>query len=206
MIGVDLNQVVKESERANQIASALLAEHPHLGVTAYVMAGDKVSAERVTRMVKERELTPREAVNYVGSYARFEWAVANLQKRTLARLLPELWRGSDPDDTNPEYLAIWRDAWIRNGQKTVCDGEPLPIGKLRIYRGQMNGAVVGFSWTLNRSIAAKFAYSGGLRGRIPNGIILNASIQSEHVYGYLTERGESEIIIDPSCIRRINGR
>lgn len=120
--------------------------------------------------------------------------------------LPDLWREADPDDTNPEYLSLWREAWTRNGRETICDGPSLATIKLTIYRGQKKSATVGFAWTLDRAIAAKFAKSGGLRGRIPDGTILKAIVRRKDVYGYLTKRGESEIIIDPRNIWKPNER
>lgn len=193
--------LVKQVEREAQIANELLEAQPELGITALVIAGDQLSAERATALVANG-LHPERAVLRVGSYARFDWAVRHLPQEVLFQMLPELWSGSDPDDTNPEYLKLWRSAWLRNGRKPICDGAALPQAKpLMIYRGQARNAEIGFAWTLDRNTAAKFAESGGLRGRITNGVILNSNVDRQHIYGYLTGRGEQEIIVDPKRLQ-----
>lgn len=163
-------------------------------VTALVMAGDIQTAARADEMLAAGE-SPRELVWRVGSYARFEWAVKNLPRRTLFSILPELWVASDPDDTRPEYLALWREAYRRNGGRTVTDGPALPSGLLTIYRGQV-GERIGISWTLDKGVAEKFARTGGGRGSVVGGKVLTRRVHSSQVFAYLTQRNESEIIYD----------
>lgn len=193
----------KRITRQNEIMAELIAKGiPTL--TAAVMSGDIQSAEMATEMIVNG--TPAlKALNFVGSYARFDWAVANLPKRTLLKMLPELWRGADPDDTRPEYLALWREAYKANGNKTIFD-EPHKIEPvftsidtrlITIYRGQV-GDAVGISWTLDRVIAKKFAATGGGRQEIAGGKILKRVIHRDEVLAYLTGRDESEAIVDVS--------
>jgi hypothetical protein len=193
----------KRITRQNEIMGELIAKGIS-PITAVVMSGDIQIAEMATEMVVNG--TPAtEALNFVGSYARFDWAVANLPKRTLLKMLPELWRSADPDDTKPEYLALWREAYKANGG-TVCDGKQLPTrygngaaierpAVLTIYRGQI-GNTVGISWTLDRKIAAKFAATGGGRAPVSGGKILKRVIRRDEALAYLTGRGESEVIVD----------
>lgn len=194
---MDLQEMQKDFKRQEEIRAELLEKNPNLGISAFVIAGDIFSAEKATKRVQEG-MPAEEALNYIGSYARFDWSVKNLQKPILLPMLPKLWSGSDPDDTNQEYLQLWKDAWKLNGRKTVCDGKKLPRRKkLRIFRGQAKDATVGFAWTLDVTIARKFAMTGGLRGMIKNGIVLEDVVSPDNVYGYITGRGESEIITDP---------
>jgi hypothetical protein len=193
----------EDSKRQNEIAEELLAAQPHLGITAYIIAGDMLSAEKASKLVREG-MAPEKALHFIGSYARFDWAVEHLDPSTLLRILPELWRGADPDDTNPEYLKLWEAAWKANNCKTVCDGQKLPrTKKLTIYRGQASDAPIGFAWTLDVIIARKFALSGGLRGTISNGKVLEGKVDPFNIYGYVTGRGESEIIVDPKKVEII---
>lgn len=172
-------------------------------INAIVQAGDLQSAEMANDMVR-RGTPPGAALNLVGSYARFDWAVANLPRPQLLRRLPELWIGADPDDTRPEYLALWREAYDANGGNTILDGRPLPIRYgigdakrppvLTVYRGQV-GDAVGISWTLDHAIAKKFARTGGGRQLVRGGRILKRIVKRSEVLAYLTGRGESEVII-----------
>lgn len=187
-------EFLSAERRRNEIAVELIAKGIPT-ITAIVMAGDIYSAEQATELV--RNGTPAEdALHYVGSYARFDWAVTNLPKPTLFKMLPELWTGADPDDTKPEYLALWKEAYAANGSKMIYDKHWLSSGKLTAFRGQI-GDKVGISWTLDKETAKKFAATGGSRQTIRGGRILTRIVKRSDVLAYLTGRGESEVIIDP---------
>lgn len=190
-----LDELMADQERRMVLAQPLIKQGTPV-LTAYIIAGDLLSAERADKMVAGG-WAPSKALNYVGSYARFDWAVKNLPEKELFAMLPRLWRGADPDDTNPEYYALWQKAWVANGKETILDDEPLPKGKLTVYRGQIGTESRGISWTLDKKVAETFASSGGGRVRVQGGVILKRKIQSKHVLAYLTERGESEVILTP---------
>lgn len=195
-------EFLSAERRRNEIHADLMMEGIPT-ITAIVMAGDIYSAEQATELI--RNGTPAEdALHYVGSYARFDWAVSNLPKPTLFKMLPELWTGADPDDTKPEYLALWKEAYAANKNKIIQD-EPGKIETLltnansplfKVYRGQI-GDNVGISWTLDKKIAKTFAATGGGRQTIRGGRILTRIVKRSDVLAYLTGRGESEVIIDP---------
>jgi hypothetical protein len=187
--------------REAEVARALLTENPNLGITAYVIAGDVISAERATEMVKDG-VPAAKALNLIGSYARFQWAVDNLPRKVLLKMLPRLWSGADPDDTKPEYLELWYEAWNSNCQGAVYDDgrNELPWGELTIFRGQSMASPVGISWTLDRGVARKFAFTGGGRGRISDGVILTGRVMAGAVLAYITGRNESEVIADPENV------
>ena len=199
---MSLEEMKKDFERQEEIRAELLAKQPDLGISSFVISGDILSAEKADKLVQDGMPTEK-ALMFVGSYARFDWAVKNLPRPALLKMLPELWMGADPDDTNSEYLELWKEAWKLNGNKTVCDGKKLPRRKkLRVFRGQFKDAEVGFAWTLDVTIARKFALTGGLRGTIKNGIVYEDVVSPDNIYGYITGRGESEVITDPFEYRR----
>lgn len=164
----------------------VVATLPHLPViTRLVVASDILSARRIT---EEYEQTKDPGLVWmVGSYARVDWAIDNLPKKDLLEIWPELWVSSDPDDTNPVYLEIWRE----------CPhfDKPLTESTYKVYRGQRLGPD-GFSWTLDRKVAEKFARTGGLREKIRDGVVLEKVVPREKILAYLVERGEDEVIID----------
>lgn len=175
-------------------------------LSAVVMAGDLQSMRRVDEMVASKEAKPVDVVWFIGSYARFDWATKNLSRSVLLRMLPRLWVASDPDDSKPEYLELWHQAFIKRG-KIVTDGKPLPQAKT-MYRGQV-GNTLGISWTLDRSVAEKFAKTGGGRGVVRGGKVLKRKFNRHAVLAYLTSRGEQEVIIDllyPRCVSCGNSR
>lgn len=196
---------IPRANREAELANALLKESPKLGpITAFVMAGDMASAEGATELVRSG-VSPARALNFVGSYARFQWAIDNLPRKTLLKKLPSLWSGADPDDTKPEYLELWYEAWNANCQGAVLDDEQneLPHGILTVYRGQPKSGARGISWTRDINTARKFSRTGGGRGAISDGVVLRAKVSAGDVLAYITGRGESEVIVDPQDLTNI---
>lgn len=192
-MNVDVLAELQRRERATQPIINQLVKGGMPWLTAYVIAGDIYSAEMATNMVADG-MPPEEALHFVGSYARFDWAIKNLPRAVLFERLPELWIGADPDDTNPEYLALWHEAYEANGNRPIYDGKPFPRGKQVIYRGQV-GDVPGISWTLEYAIAHKFAMTGGGRQGVEGGKVLRKVIVRKDILAYLTGRDESEVIL-----------
>lgn len=176
----------------------LVAADPGLGLTAFVLASDNVSARQMAEAVERGERTVEEALWMVGSFARLDWAIEWLPEARLLELLPRLWPGSDPDDTRSEYLALWRRAFERNGRRVICDGEPLSLRQDRIllYRGQAASDPLGICWTLNEDVAQSFAEGAGVRRPLLDGIIIEKLIPARAILAYLTGRGEDEVIVD----------
>ena len=195
----EMQRLMEHQERVGEIASELYAKTSSLGITAYIMAGDLASAERMERIVAEGKLTALQALNYIGSYARFDFAVKHLPDEDLFPLLPELWSGSDPDDTNPAYLALWNRAFAANRNRIIYDSQALklPRGKwLMVYRGQSKGDPLGIAWSTELSVAERFARGASMRRPIPNPVVYSTPVQRCFVRAYLTGRGEHETIID----------
>lgn len=191
--------------RQFEIQEELVTKNPGLpAITAMVMAGDLASAERILDGVRDGTVDPTKGVWLIGSYARLGSAMTMLDEKLLsegwlARHLPELWRSSDPDDTDARFLRLWRRAWIDNGFQTVCDGDPLPghsWGPIEVFRGQRPHDPLGFAWTTDEEIARSFAEGASFRTRVA-GKVISGLARRDVVFAYLTGRGESEVIVDP---------
>lgn len=190
-----------EFVKREPIMAELMAADPKLSmISAMIIAGDRLTSERSKQWTRDG-LPAVDALPYVGSYGRLEFAVwavdeGRLPIETLLDQLPGLWRGSDPDDTNPRYLALWKAAWFRNGEKTVRDGPHLPKGSaLRCYRGQDDGAPLGIAWSLDKKVAEKFARGAGSRQGNRGGTVMEMVVPRKEVLAYLTGRGEAEVIL-----------
>jgi hypothetical protein len=209
--------MLERAKQEQKVAHELCDADPSLPyITAYIMAGDQLSMERSQRMV-EAGIRFERALHFVGSYRRLEFALWALEhgfatKDVVLDELPSLWSGSDPDDTDRRFLELWHDAWLRNKRKPVCDGRPLPARTVRIYRGQdalpddyvpnPERLPVGIAWSLDVRVAERFANGAALRvHRRPNPVLYVAEVDRKDVYGYLTGRGESEVVVNPFKIR-----
>ena len=198
-----MEDVKDQQERAN----ALQADNPGLHhITAFIMAGDIRSGERAYDRVVAGQWDVEQALTFTGSYARLALADklyenGYLPRTKYHRMLPDLWRGSDPDDTDPRWLRLWKQARGRKG-RLIHDGKQLPKrgrvnGALLVYRGQPESAPLGIAWTTDKKIAEKFASGAGARVPTPGGVVIVGHVHPDSVIAYLTERGESEVIVDP---------
>ena len=207
---MDYNNLKAYAQKQEKIMRDLREKFPTLPViTLIVMAGDIASRDIADRLVSEG-MPPIRAARYIGSYARLDWLVeqyekGNLPDDWLLNEFPSEWSSCDPDDTDPKFLKIWEKAWMENHCKTVYSdaGFPLNIAQVdtvTVYRGQTHfDEPLGIAWTTDREIAVKFAKGAGLRVRVENPISpLQAKIKVADIYGYLTGRGESEVVLDPS--------
>ena len=198
-----MDQWVKQAKADSRLAAKLVKADPKLPyITALIVAGDMGSAKRAEKAMAEG-MPFDQALQFVGSYARFQFALDGLDKGRVSRdhlleILPHLWSGSDPDDTDSRALALWQAARAAKGC-VVTDGMRLPAGKLlTVYRGQDKGAPFGIAWSLNRSIAEAFARGRGTRQSNRGGVVYVAHVPRAEVLAYLTGRGESEIILNPA--------
>lgn len=199
----EMNRAVEDSMADMTRAHEMVETDPRLPfITALVMAGDARSAERSKRWVEDGTHPFDQAINYVGSYARFEFALWGIEhghttQEALFADLPDLWRGSDPDDTDPRALALWKAAHAANKGRYIRDGRPLPRGRtIRVYRGQDDGAPFGIAWTTDLAIAEKFARGAATRQDNRGGRVFEVNVPRDQVIAYITGRNESEVILD----------
>jgi len=204
------NELKAYVEKTNAVMNDLHEKNPSLPFpTLIVMAGDIASRDIADRFVSEG-MPALEAAMYIGSYARLDWLVeqyekGNLPANWLLDEFPSEWSGADPDDTDPKFLKLWESAWRMNNCTVLCSDEGLPptiaqVEVITVYRGQIHfDDPLGIAWTTDRKVAIKFAKGAGLRVRVANPISpLQARIRVCDIYGYLTGRGESEVVLDPS--------
>lgn len=188
------------------LAAKIRAQNPDMSeITAFIIAGDMDSVSLADQALAEGDGIWAASV-LVGSYARLDWIVRQLEAGRVPREevldhLPDVWRGSDPDDTDARFFLLWREAWARNGRRTIYDGDPLPAGRvLKIYRGQHGTANSGIAWTLDEKIAQRFAITGGGRGPMKVGVVHTAFVQRRDVIAYLTLRREQEVVVNPMTL------
>ncbi len=197
----------REMKRQGDLAGELMAKDHKLPFTsALVIAGDLLSVDRSLQWLREGKYTFGMAEAMVGSYGRLDFRVKAydqglISPDQLIANLPDLWSGSDPDDTDPRFLSLWKKAWGVNGGKYLRDGKALPRRRLlTIYRGQDEGAPFGIAWSLDAATAKKFA--NGAATRQPNraGVVYVAQVERAFVLGYMTGRGEAEVVVDPTTL------
>lgn len=209
MSDIDMERVKQQVERNHEIADEIRKADPSIPlITSIIMAGDRASAERSWNLMSTGEWTFERALSLTGSYARMDFMMRAIEEgivniEDVYSQLPEIWPYADPDDTDPRFLALWKAAWVANGNRYLRDGNALPrSATLHVYRGQMEDAPLGISWTLSKKVAERFARGAGMRVRNMGGIIYEADVQRRTVLAYLTRRREKEVIIDPRGLQK----
>lgn len=197
-------------EEQGRRARELMAKDPQLAyISAFIIAGDQMEAERSWDRLVKGEWPYARAELHAGSYARLDFAhrameAGYLPRDEFIRRLPELWSYNDPDDGDPRWLPLWREAFHANGDHYVRMGRPLPrTDPLRCFRGQDVGAPLGCAWSLDPKIAEKFAHGAATRQRNRAGHVVMTEVPRSRILAYLTERGESEVIFDPAGLRPV---
>jgi hypothetical protein len=93
-------------------------------------------------------------------------------------------------------------AWQCLSKSYRRDYEALP-NKIEVWRGCSRGRVRGLSWTTDKTVAAGFAR--GHRGiGVPAPTIAHAVIDKSAIFMLDNERSESEIILDPRRLSKLN--
>lgn len=204
-----LDLAVEEMARDSIRATALMKADPNLPfVSAFIMARDLASADRSLEWLREGKHTWGRAEAFCGSYGRLDLRVRARAEGLITdgqafSDLADAWSGSDPDDTDPRFLALWKEAFAHEGTylRDIAD-KTLPGTKvLTVYRGQDKDAPFGISWSLNMRVAIKFANGAATRQHARGGVVYKATVDRSHVMGYMTGRNEAEVIIDPVNLR-----
>ena len=111
-------------------------------------------------------------------------------------LLIEAWTDAEFPHQNRR---LWEAMFRRFGY--ITDSEtPMPQGELVIFRGQRRGVPLGMSWTLDREKAEWFARRFHHFG--PHELV-KGEIPSALVYAYIVSRRESEIVVNPRRVRKV---
>jgi hypothetical protein len=193
-----------ELQRQLDSISKALPNVPYMN--AFVRAQDNMTADYATYLVGQGE-DPQKAIVHCGSYSRMKWAYEHLPKQVLWRELPDLWAMADPDDTDPTMLDMWKEAYKGGGLSTRKDG-PLPwaansLAYLTIFRGQDDTDAMGISWTTDYKVAEKFRKGAAYRIGSMDGVLLMGHVMPHRVLGYMSGRGESEVVVDPADVTDI---
>lgn len=203
-MSLDINkEQVIQFTRQLEVAEKYM-EQGYPNWTALIMAGDYLSRERAEKLLAEGESVWNASV-MVGSYQRFDWVIEKysdelITTEELAEHICSLWRGADPDDTNPYFLFPWEECRDVAGHMLSDSEKELPSGDyITIYRGQLsnNEEDIGLSWSLDKDIAKRFATGAAMR-MLCDGWLATAKVPKSEVIAYITGRGEEEVIINPN--------
>jgi hypothetical protein len=193
-------EIESRARREGEIFLTLDPAIPRL--TRIIMAQDIRAAEEVLVAVRAGTLPWQRGLAMAGSYTRIDtlWRLMDegfITKAQGLAVLPELWPGSDPDDTDERFIALWEEAFVANGCRPV--GAPLPTRRktLTLWRGQRPTDPIGCAWSLSRQVAERFARGASFRVPIADGALFRAPVPREMVLAYLTSRNEDEVIISP---------
>jgi hypothetical protein len=206
----DFAQHVAENEEAGRRATAIMDADPSIPfISAYVMARDLMSADRSLQWLREGKHDWPTAEVFCGSYGRLDLRARAYEEGLITEDeavadLPSTWSGSDPDDTDPRFLNLWRKAHRLNGGKMLRDKPRSALPRTRplaIYRGQDEGAAFGISWSLDFTVALKFANGAATRQHNRKGVVYAATVDRTDVLGYMTGRSEAEVIVAPDKVR-----
>jgi hypothetical protein len=201
----DTETLEREGKEAASRAEVLMKADPYLPwISAYIIARDMMSADRSLDWLREGKYEWPMAEAFCGSYGRLDLRVRAREEGLITAKeafadLASTWSGSDPDDTDPRFLALWKSAVEANGGAYLRDGKTLPRGgTLTIYRGQDKGAPHGIAWSLNPTTAIKFANGAATRQHGRGGVVYRAKVKRGDVLGYMTGRSEAEVVLDPA--------
>lgn len=178
-------------------------------MTALIMAGDRMSEDRAREAIDKGTMTAIKAVSVlVGSYQRFQMFIdlveeGKISEQELLENILSLWRGSDPDDTNTDFMMWWEIAHELNGYEPLTDGSPLPDDEfISVYRGQTDPEdILGLSWTTDPRVAMRFAEGAALRTSGMNGSVLTGMVHRKNILAYITQRKESEVVVNPDNVQ-----
>lgn len=201
-----LEEAAAQHEAVSQRATELMKADPRLPfISAYVMANDMAGAERSMGWLREGKHPWGRAEAFCGSYGRLDLRVRAREEGLITDEqafadLASTWSGSDPDDTDPRFLTLWKDAVAANGGQYLRDPEGVTLPGnhvLTIFRGQDEGVPFGIAWSLDVTTAIKFANGAATRQRGRNGVVYRAKVKRSDVLGYMTARHEAEVVLDP---------
>lgn len=215
-------EMQEREKRLRPIMERLVADDPLMPpISAIVMAGDIDSSQRAYDELLEQDVMAIEPISIgkedipehprwlwaaqvrVGSYARMDFVKRLVVEGHVPPVdvfphLLDLWRGSDAPDTDLFWLGMFHEAWQRNDREILLDSDkPVALNEwITVFRGQSHWAPVGFSWSLRKEVAEKFAKTGGGRAERSDGVVLSGQVSRSRIYAYMRERNEDEIISD----------
>ena len=213
----DMDVVMERASRGLRLAHEVMQQTGLPFVTSLTIANDRISMESAEEFMAETGQPAWQAATIVGSYSRMDWVERAwksglISDSKMLEMLPHWWSGSDPDDTEMRFLALWaKMRRLHNNRVILSDPtRRLPRERLlTIYRGQdpvseatPDGHLpVGIAWSLDKSIAERFARGAATRQSDREGIVYEGRVLKSKVIAYLTGRDEEEVIVHPFDIR-----
>jgi hypothetical protein len=134
------------------------------------------------------------------------YKLIHVHKVPLDRLWPlvaSIWTDSE---NIRRYSEEWREIWsypTRHRKRVMTTEERARLRnlpqKIEVWRGVRNeNGVKGFSWTLNRDIAAWYARRFSRQHEVP--VLAKGRVKKRHVLAYFERRGEEELVILPEHV------
>lgn len=193
---------VERAKREADIATTLDPDLPT--ITRIIMAGDLRQAQDALARLRSGDIDMERAMILTGSYGRMPLLLTALDEGLVAKdkaldLLIGWWTASDPDDTDQRLIDLWEEAFIRKGGLVTDEGNDLPRKTwITVWRGQRTTDAIGCAWSLDRSIAERFAHGASFRTPVANPQLIEVKVPRGVILAYLTGRGEQEVIINPN--------
>lgn len=181
----------------------LAIKHPWVNLTFGIFVGQAnelfdSKARQARILLDPRNRTWRSIDNYLSFVVERPWRVTTLERfwrrgkisrKQLRRILPGIWTDAEMPTTildDPSYL--WREVGFATDDPGRWErlGDPIVA-----YRGGPHG---GISWTIDAERALWFGM------RFVRHPLWRTTVRRTDVLGFLTGRGESELILDPQTI------
>ena len=153
-----------------------------------------------------------EAAEKAGSWQTYIWLHERPHRMNALASICHLWEHEDPDFWSL-FGAVWIDSenlWQaiefigdtltdpEVSRQMMVDRERLTFAtfpdEIRVFRGASEWNVNGWSWTTSYHKARWFQHRQG------DGKMIAALVRRENVHAWITQRGESEIIVNPDDV------
>ena len=123
------------------------------------------------------------------------WEHEKITHAELCELLPDVWQDTEmPTDNSWSPLDLWIDAGFVTDDEAAWEALP---DEFTVWRG---GRPQGIAWTLSRETGLFFA--NRLRLAHQERLLWRATVRKDEVCGFLTGRGEQEVIVEPDAVVR----
>lgn len=176
----------------------LFIKHPWVNTfTPFVGQANKIFSAKFSMM--RRYLSERDFEGYIWVAIERPWRYDKLcdwwdrgriTESELREILPGIWMDVEFPSSNlsdPAYL--WHEAGFCTDNEEEWEALPDP---LPIYRG---GRPDGIAWTVSKQMARFFAHR--FHALHENPTMWRAVVPKNEVLGYLTGRGEQEVVVEP---------
>ncbi|SEP46591.1 hypothetical protein [Amycolatopsis saalfeldensis] len=131
------------------------------------------------------------------------WVARRITRDGLRDLLPDAWTRADPSPEMVIGATSWVEMFREAGRLLLPTNYPALPDMLTIYRGAIHHRRRGMAWTTDCHKAAQFRRRREQTERTP-AFLFRAEVALEAVLAAFNTRGEREIVVDPSFLKRID--